>query len=307
MSADPASFNAKPVARLTLHTRHPHVPWPCSPRMKCIDPKLLLAFLTVTITASAFAQDPLRNVITMGSGDMAAIKQKAAGGDAAAQVELGNSLASSFHATEALEWYRKAAVQGNIEAKYRVGRMLLFGALGIPKNLTVQPNQTEGVRWTFTAATNFHPNACWNMSKALRQGLGTSTNLVGAYAWLKLFAETPAGSVVGRMEMNGLALKLDTTALQEAENLAAQFKAGNWQAPVIRIIPEGDHRFRLGGITFGSKGALAVLNGKTFSEGESAKILLKPGTLAIKCLKIEKESVLIAVEGEDEPRILHLK
>jgi len=243
----------------------------------------------------------------MGFGDIAAIKQKAEAGDAAAQVALADSLASQFHATEALEWYRKAATQGNVQGEYLVGQMLLFGAPGIPSNLAVQPNQTEGIRWTFMAATNLHAYACWNMAKALRRGLGTSTNLVEAYAWLKLFSETSAGSIVGRVEMNELALKLNTSALHQAQNLAAQLKAGNWQPPVTRAIPEGDSRLKLNGITFGSKIPLAVINGKTLSEGESTKIPVKPGTLNIKCLKIEKDSVLIAIEGENTPRLLPLK
>jgi hypothetical protein len=50
-----------------------------------------------------------------------------------------------------------------------------------------------------------------------------------------------------------------------------------------------------------------VINDKTLSEGESASVSVKPGTLAIKCLKIEKNSVLIIVEGEDAPRLLHLR
>ena len=107
--------------------------------------------------------------------------------------------------------------------------------------------------------------------------------------------------------MNELALQLDTGALQQAQRLAAQFKAGHWQAPLIRAIPEGDARLKLGGITFGGRIPLAVINGKTLSEGESATVSVTPGTLTIKCLKIEKESVLISVEGEDAPRFLHLR
>jgi hypothetical protein len=57
----------------------------------------------------------------------------------------------------------------------------------------------------------------------------------------------------------------------------------------------------------GGKVPLAVINGKTLSEGESAAISVKPGTLRINCLKIEKESVLTTVEGEDAPRLLRLR
>lgn len=265
-----------------------------------------MGFTPFLLIVSLFAADPLQNAITMGFGDVAEIKKKAEAGDPAAQVKLGDSLASSFHATEALQWYQKAAAQGNVEGKFHVGQMLLFGAPGIPANLTVKPNQTEGIRWTFMAATNYHPYACWNMGKALSQGLGTSTDPVAAYAWLKLFSETTPGSIVGKVQMNELALKLDTASLQQAQDLAARFKAGQWQAPVIRSIPEGDARLKLNGITFGGKTPLAVINGKTLSEGETAKIVIKPATLNVKCLKIEKEAVTVAIEGEDTPRRLSL-
>jgi hypothetical protein len=33
---------------------------------------------------------------------------------------------------------------------------------------------------------------------------------------------------------------------------------------------------------------------------------MKPATLNIKCLKIEKDSVLVSIEGEDQPRKLRL-
>ncbi len=60
-------------------------------------------------------------------------------------------------------------------------------------------------------------------------------------------------------------------------------------------------RRTLGGITFGTKRSMAVINGKTLSEGESAAVSVKPGTLTIKCLKIERDSVLITIDGEAAP------
>ena len=190
----------------------------------------------------AFGADALSGALNMGFRDMAVVKQKAEQGDTAAQVILADSLAGSFHATDALGWYRKAAAQGNVEGMYHLGQMLLFGAPGIPANLSVTPVPTEGVRWTFMAATNHHSHAYWNMGKALRQGLGTSQDLIAAYAWLKMFSETVPGSITGKVEMNELALKLETGSLQQAQQLAARFKAGEWKAPTIRSIAEGDPR-----------------------------------------------------------------
>jgi len=75
----------------------------------------------------------------------------------------------------------------------------------------------------------------------------------------------------------------------------------------VAEIAEGDRRLKLAGITAGTKSNLAVINGKTLAEGESVTIQLKPESVTIKCLKIEKDSVLIAVESEDQPRWLRLR
>jgi hypothetical protein len=245
--------------------------------------------------------------LTMGFGDIATVKQKAESGDAVAQLALADALAGSFRPGEALTWYRKAAAQGNVAAVYRLGELLLNGAVGIPPSQSVQPNHAEAVQWTFAAATNKYPQAYYNMSRILREGLGVKTNVVEAYAWLVLFADTPGGSIVGRVHMNELALRMDTNALAQANRLSAQFKAGGWSRPLARTIPEGDPRLKLGGMTIGGQRSLAVINGKTFAEGESGVITIKPGKLTIKCLKIEKDSVLISVEGEDAPRLLRLR
>jgi len=276
-----------------------------SSRQRILATLLILA--VVLIARVTPAQNPLAGTFTMGFGDVAALKRRAEAGDAAAQVALGEALASNFHSSEALSWYRKAAAQGNIAGEYHLGHMLLSGGPGIPQIFSVKPNPAEGVRWTFIAATNGYPQACYDMATVLREGYGVRKSLVEAYAWLKLYAGTVPGSIVGRVHMNELALNMDTEALGRAEALAAEFKAGNWHPPVARATPEGDPRLKLGGITFGGKRSLALINGKTLAEGESASLSVKPGTLTIKCLKIEKESVLISVEGEDSPCLLRLK
>jgi hypothetical protein len=81
----------------------------------------------------------------------------------------------------------------------------------------------------------------------------------------------------------------------------------NGRLPVTRVVPDGNSHLGLSGIAFGMKNRLAVINGETPSPGESATIQLKPGTPTLKCLKIEKSSVLISTDGEDQPRILRLE
>jgi len=56
------------------------------------------------------------------------------------------------------------------------------------------------------------------------------------------------------------------------------------------------------------KTSLAIISGKTLAEGESGNVIIKgQGSVAIKCLKIEKDSVTISVEGESAPRKIAVK
>ena len=81
------------------------------PRIKMKRVLVATAFRAVK---AVFAQDALHGTLTMGMADVAQIKQKAEAGDPAAQVSLVDSLASSFHASEALQWYHRAAAQGSV-------------------------------------------------------------------------------------------------------------------------------------------------------------------------------------------------
>ena len=251
------------------------------------------------VSCGAYAQDPVNGALKMGFSDVAATKQKAEAGDPQAQFSLANTLSFNFKNAEALEWYRKAAQQGLVAAKSRIGEMLMFGAVGIPSSQGVKANPTEGIRWTFEAATNRDAKAFLNMSKGLQSGIGVSTNLVEAYAWLQLYSENDP--IVGRVWLNQLALKLDVQSLQEAQKMEAQFKAGRWPSLSPRRLAEGDSRLKLGGVIKG-KTSLAIINGKTLAEGESTTIELKDGPLKVKCVQIKQDAVLISIEGENEPR-----
>lgn len=72
----------------------------------------------------------------------------------------------------------------------------------------------------------------------------------------------------------------------------------------VRVVSDvSDPGFKLNGITYG-KVAVAIINGKSLAEGDTAMIPLKPTPLAVKCLKIETNTVLISVQGEETPRRL---
>jgi len=180
----------------------------------------LIIFAFVTQTTQG--EDALRGTMTTALGDIAAIKQKAEAGDPRSQVLLGDALVSNLRSVDALGWYRKAAIHGNTEGAYHVGHLLLYGRVGIPKDQIVPENAPEGIHWTLQAATNFYPDALHDMSRAYQKGLGIGTNLLQAYAWQQLYAETSPGSIVGKVELNQMALTLDTATIRAAQELAAK-------------------------------------------------------------------------------------
>lgn len=254
-------------------------------------------------TAWGQVNPAIRDTFVEGFGDVGKIKVQAEQGDVNAQIKLADAYLTHFKSADALRWYKAAAKQKSVEGEYQVGNLLLFGRFGIPQEQRVAAEPTDGFRWTYLAATTGHREARRNMAKALQSGLGCSTNLIEAYAWLALLAD--AGDIVGRVEMNNLALKLDVSQIQEAQELVQQFKNGQWPKRSIQKASKPDLGLKLNGLTPRGQKPLAIINGKTLAEGETVNVKLKNGTVNIKCLKINEDSVLITVEGEDEPRLLN--
>jgi len=239
------------------------------------------------------------------SGNLAITKERAERGDVKTQVELADNLAANLMIVQALEWYQKAADRGNSQAMFRLGEIYLGGVSASPDpDERVAPNITEGVRWTFEAATNFHSEACHTMSLIRQSGAGLSTNLVEAYAWLELYARS--NSAPARQEMDRLALHMDLKEIQESHALAQQFLSRRWPRLCLRKYSDVDLALKINGITIGPV-SLAIINGRTFEEGDSGEVPARDGPARITCLKVTPDSVMIAVEGETEPRLLRMK
>jgi TPR repeat protein len=257
------------------------------------------------VSAAGPAQTGWRRLLPTVAGDLAITKERAERGDAKAQVELADNLAANLLAAQAVEWYRKAAEQGNVEAKYRLGEILINGSGIRPSpDQRVAPNPTEGVRWTFEAATNFHAGACRNMSYVLEYGVGLDRNLVESYAWLEVFARSNLSDAHAAMDR--LALRMDLAEIRESHALAGRFFSREWPHHVTRKFSEADLALKLNGFTIGPV-SLAIINGQTLEKGDSVVMPVKDGTARVTCVSISEDSVLVAVEGEEEPRVLRLR
>ena len=257
----------------------------------------------VLVSAAAPALPWWHRLLPTVAGDLAITKERAERGDVKSQVELANNLAANQLAAQAVVWYRKAAEQGNVEAKFRLGEILINGSGSRPDpDQRVAPNPAEGVRWTYEAATNFHSGACRNMSYVLENGLGVGINIVESYAWLEVFARSNSAHA----DMDRLALRMNLQQIREAHVMAEQFLGRQWPHHVARRFSEGDLALKLNGITVGPV-SLAIINGQTLEVGDSVVMPAKDGTARVNCVKITQDTVLVAVEGEGEPRVLHLR
>jgi hypothetical protein len=131
---------------------------------------------------------------------------------------------------------------------------------------------------------------------------------------------------------------VDVATSQAGKSLAALYKAGHWpiappgvSAPLAAPGPAAslaaaspkskprriadaialrssvtsttlilDADIKLNGIAYG-KNPLAIINGKGLAAGETVAVALKSRLVNIKCIKIETNSVLVSVDGEEIP------
>ncbi len=85
-------------------------------------------------------------------------------------------------ATGSLAACRKAALEGDIETMYRLGRMYEVG-------LRVPCDREEAARWYFRAARRGHAKAQFRLGRMYASGRGLSRDLQQASSWLRLAAE----------------------------------------------------------------------------------------------------------------------
>lgn len=114
----------------------------------------------------------------------------AQGGNAAAQEKLavmyfyGRGVPEDE--TKALEWAKRSADQGNVDAMYFIGNMYVFGDR-LPK--TVQDPDQEAAKWYFEAARRGHPEAEYGLGLLFLAGKGVVQDQEEAMRWIRSAAE----------------------------------------------------------------------------------------------------------------------
>jgi hypothetical protein len=240
-------------------------------------------------TAVATGQNAeLKGVLTQGFEDVGSLKIHAEGGDAVAQIKLANAYLANARPLDARRWYELAARQESAEGQFQLGNLLLTGRRSTLPEQNVIADPTAALAWIFAAATNGHKSAWRTMAQCLQSGSHCATNRPEAYAWLTLLAD--AGDVVGRTEMNRLALDLSSAEIQAGKTIFAAMKAGRWPPPPAAENPRIARWLRLQGVAISPKGKLVILGNRTLAEGEETYLSV--------------DGQFIQLEGESKPRTL---
>src|SRR5712691_3389362 len=164
----------------------------------------------------------------VGADDQAAsvesLKQRAAQGEAEAQLSLGllyatgKSLPQDY--AEALKWYRLAAAQGNAEAQFSLGVLYAKGE-GVPQE------DAEALKWYRLAAAQGNAGAQFNLGILYYEGQGVPQENVQAYKWLTL----AVGAFTGKSDHDNalkvrdlVAARMTPAQIAEAQKLARDWK-----------------------------------------------------------------------------------
>jgi TPR repeat protein len=130
-----------------------------------------------------------------------------------------------------VNWYRKAAGQGNANAAFNLG-------VAYSNGIGIQQNMDQAAQWFLRAAGSGIVNAQFNLGLLYERGDGVPVSQVEAYAWYSAAANH--GDTGAGQRRDRLASTLSPSTLKEAQARAQQ---------VLTTIQNGANNAPAGGIT----------------------------------------------------------
>jgi len=237
--------------------------------------------------------------------DLAQIKAAAERGDAQAQARLGDSYEEHFAFAAAAGWFRKAAEQGVPHAQWRLGTMLRDGRKTFGENSVAVPKAgDEGLKWIFLAANQGLDSAQLDLGYFYDKGYGVKQDCVEAYKWYKL--GTQKYGLLRSMKLDPLILKMSQEQIQEGERRAKDFtphRTTKGELPDPQYVRD----IVLKGISGSPNARFALINNQTLGKGETGNVKAGQKTVTVKCLEIKEKSVVVQIEGIEQPREIRLK
>jgi TPR repeat protein len=120
---------------------------------------------------------------------------------------------------QAVEWYRKAADQGNADAQFFLASCYDAGA-GVPRDYA------QGAKWWRKAAEQGNAAAQKNLGWKYLRGVGVPQDYVLAHIWLNLAASRGVEEAVRGRDI--AARRMTPAQIAEAQKLARKRKPTKW-------------------------------------------------------------------------------
>jgi TPR repeat protein len=128
------------------------------------------------------------------------------------QYERGMVMSQNF--SEAVRWYRRAAIQGDANGQFKVCEMSERGQ-GVPQDYQ------EALRWCALAADQGHARAMFMLGRLYHTAHGVPPDLVRAHMWYNL--ATANGYEQGKRWRDRLAEEMSPVQIAEAQKLAREW------------------------------------------------------------------------------------
>ena len=121
---------------------------------------------------------------------------------------------------KAIEWYRKAAEQGNADAQSSLGRILRYGKEGVPQDYV------EAAPWLLKASEQGDWAAQSTLADMYKKGQGVPKDLVSAYMWYDVSAPLhPAPRIQEYLieSRDEMAKEMTPDQIKEAQKLSQEW------------------------------------------------------------------------------------
>jgi hypothetical protein len=217
---------------------------------------------------------------------LAEIKKRAEAGEAASQSRLAKSFHDAYKYDEACDWYRKAALQGEINALLALARYYVKGMPKMFGQNAVKANSRAAVALYELLASMGEPRAQLELANQYNRGTIVPRNRAKAYQLYRL-----CGLVTSQPSLDLVILEIPTPEIEELERRVREFKPVSFEVALIQMLKS---ELTLDGI-LGSEGVkVASINGVVFGVGETNEVEAAGLTLKLQCKSIERDKVHVA-------------
>jgi hypothetical protein len=245
---------------------------------------ILAGFLMVAAVAQADLEQGIAAVERRDwAAALAEFQPLAEGGDAAAQVNIGNLYMKGLGVDQdygkAFHWYLKAAEQEDAIGQGKLGLMHFYG-------LGVREDHAEAAQWFRKAAEQGEPGAAAILGSLYAAGDGVEQDKVQAYVWYTLAADHDHRDALE--SKNGLVDEMSPGEISEALDRLAEW--GKRHPPAVKTGDAAEQTApatpKQNLITPKLRGPIATKPGKTVeAKSEQAKGIKPPKTADAKSKK----------------------